>query len=112
MGKTAKVITFSVPPVLEQEVKQLAKAEGRTQSELFREVWRVFKRYRQQQEHEEDRWIMSLIQEVKEEQATTSMTQKELFEEDQKLRQRLQQPGLTEREIAQEIEAYRAQRRS
>ena len=112
MGKTAKVITFSVPPVLEQEVKQLAKAQGRTQSELFREVWQVFKRYRQQQEHEEDRWIMNLIQEAKEEQETNPITQGELSKEDQKLRQRLQQPGLTEQEISQEIEAYRAQRRS
>lgn len=112
MARINKVIGFSVHPVVAEEYEQLAKEERRSKSDLFLEMLRVYKRYRQQKEQAEDRWIMNLINEAQEEQRTTPLTPEALSKEEQRLRQHLQQPGLTEQEIAQEIHAYRAQRRS
>ena len=50
MGRITKVIGFSVPPALAEEVEQVAKAERRTKSELFREMFRVYQVYRRQRE--------------------------------------------------------------
>lgn len=47
MARTAKTIGFSVPPELVDEVERIAHAEGRTKSELFREMVRVYKRERE-----------------------------------------------------------------
>jgi len=81
MGRVTKVIGFSVPPALAEEVEQVAKAERRTKSELFREMFRVYQRYRQQREQEEERWVMELIREAQEEQAKNPMTPEELAQE-------------------------------
>jgi metal-responsive CopG/Arc/MetJ family transcriptional regulator len=116
MGRTAKVIGFSVPPVLVQEVEQMAKEKQRSKSELFREMVRVYKRYRQQKAQEEDRWVMSLILEAQEEQTKNPMTQDELIKEDQRLtrygEQQAKKTGLKPKDINHEIHAYRAQRKS
>ncbi|MBF4509206.1 MAG: ribbon-helix-helix protein, CopG family [Aeromicrobium sp.] len=47
MPRTARTIGFSVPPELADEVERLAAEEGRTKSELFREMVRVYKRDRE-----------------------------------------------------------------
>ena len=61
-------------------------------------------------------WIMNLIQEAQEEQATNPMTQEELIKEDQRLmrygQKRAKETGLTEKDIIHEIHAYRAERKS
>jgi hypothetical protein len=44
----------------------LAKEERRTKSELFREMFHVYQRYRRQHERDEERWGMDLIREAKE----------------------------------------------
>lgn len=44
--RTTKILSLSLPPKLLQEAKRLAKKEGRTKSELFREALR---RYIQEQ---------------------------------------------------------------
>jgi hypothetical protein len=46
MARTAKTVGFSVPPELAEEIERLASAEGRTKSELFREMVRVYRRER------------------------------------------------------------------
>jgi len=46
MPRTARTIGFSVPPELADEVERLAAEEGRTKSELFREMVRVYRRVR------------------------------------------------------------------
>lgn len=46
MPRTARTIGFSVPPELADEVERLAAEEGRTKSELFREMVRVYRRMR------------------------------------------------------------------
>lgn len=81
MGSMRKVIGFSVPPAIEREVGEVAKAERRTKSELFREMFRVYKRYRKHRDQEEDDWVMNLIQEAKEEQATNPMSPEEIVRE-------------------------------
>lgn len=81
MSSIRKVIGFSVPPVIEQEVAQVAKEERRTKSELFREIWRVYKRYRKQRDQQEDNWVLQLIAEAQEEQKTNPMSPEELVAE-------------------------------
>ncbi len=78
MGRTRKVVGFSVPPAIEQEMEQVAKQERRTKSELFREMFRLYKRFRTQQDQEDEAWVMNLIREAKEEQATNPKSPDEL----------------------------------
>lgn len=47
MARTATTIGFSVPPELAAEVERMARLEGRTKSELFREMVRVYRRERE-----------------------------------------------------------------
>jgi metal-responsive CopG/Arc/MetJ family transcriptional regulator len=47
MARTAVTIGFSVPPELTTEIEQMAQLEGRTKSELFREMVRVYRRERE-----------------------------------------------------------------
>jgi histone H3/H4 len=81
MGRITKVIGFSVPPALAEEVEQVAKAERRTKSELFREMFRVYQVYRKRREHEEERWVTDLIREAQEEQDHNPMSPEALIKE-------------------------------
>jgi predicted DNA-binding protein len=47
MARTAVTIGFSVPPELASEIERMAQTEGRTKSELFREMVRVYRRERE-----------------------------------------------------------------
>ncbi len=40
--KAARTVTISLPPALAREVDRLARKEGRTRSELFREAFRQY----------------------------------------------------------------------
>ena len=40
--RTAKVVSFSMPPEMEMEVQRIAKEERRTISELLREAFRQY----------------------------------------------------------------------
>jgi hypothetical protein len=46
MSRITKVMGFSVPPAIVEEVEQIAREENRTKSELFREMLRVYRSYR------------------------------------------------------------------
>jgi len=81
MGRTTKMVGFSVPPTLVREVEKMAKQERRTKSELFREMVRVYQRYRKQREEDEERWVMNLIREAKEEQERNPLSPEELVKE-------------------------------
>jgi len=50
VGRTAKTIGFSVPPEVKKEIDTLAKKEGMTKSELFREMLRAYKQLRREKE--------------------------------------------------------------
>jgi metal-responsive CopG/Arc/MetJ family transcriptional regulator len=84
MGRTTKVIGFSVPPTLVKEVETLAKEEHRTKSELFREMVRVYHRFRDQRDRDESRWVANLILEAKAEQAQNPMTADEILAESER----------------------------
>jgi CopG family transcriptional regulator/antitoxin EndoAI len=52
--RTTKILSLSIPPELLRQAERVAKAEGRTRSELFREAlrryveerrWRALQRY-------------------------------------------------------------------
>src|SRR5579871_4251788 len=85
MSRTTKIMGFSVPPTVVREVETLAKQERRTKSELFREMVRVYRRYRQQRDRDEDRWIMNVINEAKAEQSHKPMDRDEVLAEDARL---------------------------
>ena len=42
MPRKRKVITFSLPPEMEEQLRQVVKEEGRTVSELLREAFRLY----------------------------------------------------------------------
>jgi metal-responsive CopG/Arc/MetJ family transcriptional regulator len=86
MARTTKTLGFSVPPAVVKEVESLARQERRTKSELFREMVRVYQRFRLQRDRDEMRWVENLIQEAKAEQASSPMTTEEMVAEDEELR--------------------------
>jgi metal-responsive CopG/Arc/MetJ family transcriptional regulator len=49
--RTSKILSLSLPPTLLREAERVAKKEGRTKSELFREVLR---------RHLQERWWAEL----------------------------------------------------
>jgi len=51
MGRTTKILTVSLPPAVFDEIASLAKLEGKTKSELFRDMVKVY------EDHlDEERW--------------------------------------------------------
>ena len=85
MGRTTKILGFSVPPTVVREVETIAKQERRTKSELFREMVRVYRRYRQQRDRDEERWIGALVAEARTEQADNPLTVEEMLAESSRL---------------------------
>ena len=85
MGRTTQIVGFSVPPTIVKEVEDLAREENRTKSELFREMVRVYRRYRIHKERDEERWISQLIAEAKAEQAGNPMSVEEMLAEHERL---------------------------
>ena len=85
MARTTKTIGFSVPPLVVKEVESLARQERRTKSELFREMVRVYQRFRLQRDRDEARWVEQLLQEARVEQAKNPMTVEELLAENEQL---------------------------
>ena len=85
MPRTTKILGFSVPPALQQEVERVAREEHRTKSELFREMFRVYQSYRKQRDQDEARWARQLIAEAQQEESEHPMTQAERLAEYQHL---------------------------
>jgi len=50
MSRTAETIGFSVSPKQKKEIEKIAKKEGMTKSELFREMIRAYKQVRQERD--------------------------------------------------------------
>jgi metal-responsive CopG/Arc/MetJ family transcriptional regulator len=80
-----RIVGFSMPPAVAEEVDQLARQERRSKSELFREMLRVYQRYLKQREVADERWVMELIREVQEEEAHQPMNQEEMLRESEGL---------------------------
>lgn len=50
MGRKTKVLGFSVGPEIAEEYERLAAREGRTKSELFRQMLEAYKAKREEEE--------------------------------------------------------------
>jgi hypothetical protein len=118
MARTTAVIGFSVPPALRRELERVSREERRTKSELFREMFRVYQRYREQKRDEDDlRWVNKLIEEAQREQREHPMSYEEALAESRRLARsgarRAKKLGIktTPEEIAKWIRADRAERR-
>ena len=85
MARTTKILGFSVPPAFAQEVERVSREERRTKSELFREMFRVYERYRRQRDQEELRWVNQVITEAQREQQENPATKEELLAESRRL---------------------------
>ncbi len=42
MGRSTKVLAFSVPPAIAREIDRTAREEQKTRSELFRDMWEAY----------------------------------------------------------------------
>jgi ribbon-helix-helix CopG family protein len=118
MNRTSKVLGFSVPPAMVTEVEALAREERRTKSELFREMVRVYQRFREQRDRDEARWVSNLIHEARAEQARRPMPVDEMLAESERLSRagakRAKKLGIrtTSRSISQLIHERRKTRSS
>lgn len=50
--RMTRMVGFSIPPTMAEEFERMAEEEQRTKSELFREMFRVYRNYRLQQRQE------------------------------------------------------------
>ncbi len=50
--RMTRMVGFSIPPTMAEEFERMAEEEQRTKSELFREMFRVYRNYRHQQQQE------------------------------------------------------------
>ena len=111
--RTTKIVGFSVPPTLVREVELLARQERRTKSELFREMVRVYRRYRLQRDRDEERWIQTLIDETKAEEARKPTTQADLLKESDRLvrygAQQAKKLGIKPKDVNRLVHALRSQ---
>jgi hypothetical protein len=85
MARTTTLLGFSVPPAVAREVENFALEEHRTKSELFREMVRVYRRFRDQRDREEGHWVANLVREAKTEEAERPMTTDEMLAEGERL---------------------------
>ena len=63
--RTTRILGFSVPPAVLREVESWARQEQRTKSELFREMVRVYRRYRRFRDRDEERWVRQVVGKVR-----------------------------------------------
>ena len=116
MARTTKIIGFSVPPSMVLEVERVSRAERRTKSELFREMFRVYKNYRKQRDQDDDRWVTQIIADAHREKAQKPISREEMLKEDAKLlkygQSRVKKLGIEEEDIDQIIHASRARRKA
>ena len=112
-ARTTKIVGFSVPPALVREVESLARQERRTKSELFREMVRVYRRYRLQRDRDEERWIQTLIDETKAEEARNPTARADLLKESVRLSrygaQQGKKLGIKPKDIDRLVHALRTQ---
>jgi len=116
MSRTTQILAFSVPPTVAKEIETLAKRERRTKSELFREMVRVYERYRAQRELDEERWVENLIAEVKAEQSEHPMSVKEMLKESDRIarygERQAKKLGIKPKDISRLVHEYRPSRKA
>ena len=107
---------FSVPPAVVREVETMAKQERRTKSELFREMVRVYRRYRLERDRDDERWVANIIAEAKAEEAEHPMSAEEFEAESNRLARygaaQSKKLGIKARDVNRLIQEYRKERRA
>jgi hypothetical protein len=119
MARTTKILGFSVPPSIVEEVEQLAKEERRTKSELFRRMLGVYKTYRKQLEQAEEERFQRLIDEAiaegLREKENPTMTEEEYDTLEEELlrygEQQAKKQGIAEEDIDRIVYARRKQQK-
>jgi metal-responsive CopG/Arc/MetJ family transcriptional regulator len=115
-GRTTKIIGFSVPPSTVKEVEVLAREERRTKSELFREMVRVYRRYRVQRDRDEDHWITGIIEEAKAEQKKNPMSTEQMLKEGDRLSgsgaRQTKKLGIKPKDIDRLVHDYRSRKQA
>lgn len=113
MSRTSKVLAVSVPPATLQQFNAIARSRRSTKSELFREMFRLYQRYRSQSELEEEIDIMKVIEEVKAEEAIRPTPLEELRREDAELRaygqKQAKKLGIKAKDINRIVREHRAE---
>jgi metal-responsive CopG/Arc/MetJ family transcriptional regulator len=89
MSRMTKVIGFSVPPEIFCVIQSLADSEGKSKSELFREMIRVYLLFRDRRLRDETHWIDEIIEQAREEKRQKGF----ILNEEQKELKRLQRYG-------------------
>jgi metal-responsive CopG/Arc/MetJ family transcriptional regulator len=112
MSRTTKIMGFSVPPTIVKEVETLARQERRTKSELFREMVRVYRRYRNQRDRDESRWVAGIIEEAKAEEEKNPMSTEDMLKESDRLSRsgarQAKKLGIKPKDIDHIVHDYRA----
>jgi metal-responsive CopG/Arc/MetJ family transcriptional regulator len=116
MSRTTQILAFSVPPTVVKEIETLAKQERRTKSELFREMVRVYQRYRAQRELDEQHWVENVIAEAKAEQSKHPISVEEMHKESDRIarygERQAKKLGIKPKDISRLVHEYRRSRKS
>jgi len=116
MSRTTKIMGFSVPPTVVREVENLARQERRTKSELFREMVRVYRRYRDRRDRDEARWIMGIIEEARAEQEKNPISIEDMLKESDRLSRygarQARKLGIKPKDIDRIVHDYRARKQA
>jgi metal-responsive CopG/Arc/MetJ family transcriptional regulator len=119
MARTTKMIGFSVPPSIAEELKQVANEERRTKSELFREMFRLYRTYRHQLRQAEEERFQRMIDESiaqgRREKENPTMTQEESDKLEAELlyygEQQAKRLGIAEKDVDRIVYARRKQKK-
>jgi hypothetical protein len=115
-GRTTKIIGFSVPSTTVKEVEALAREERRTKSELFREMVRVYLRYRVQRDRDEERWIKGIVEEARVEQEKNPMSAEQMLKESDRLSRygtrQAKKLGIKPKDIDRLVHDYRTRKQA
>lgn len=107
---------FSVPPTVVREVENLARQERRTKSELFREMVRVYRRYRDRRDRDEARWIMGIIEEARAEQEKNPISIEDMLKESDRLSRygarQARKLGIKPKDIDRIVHDYRVRKQA
>ena len=77
MSRNMKMVGFTVPPAMAEELERMAEEEQRTKSELFREMFRMYRTYRKEIAQDEEERLLLLVQQALREAREHPMTEEE-----------------------------------
>ncbi len=114
MARVTKTIGFSVPPSMAEEFESLARDERRTKSELFREMLRLYRTYRQRVGGVDEERFDQLVERVLREAQENPMSAEEMDEVEQRLMRygarKARELGIAEEDVDRIVYAERKKR--